>query len=148
MEQWVKDDTRREWRELGFFYDRDDASKEWRLVGSRAGLRRFSDLLRVYVGDPRNEAKSEHEHYGPYMYLELMTWPEADIDDHTIRGPLTALEHLASLVEARIGAMKPGANVRIRDDFAAGTSYALVLDLRDDDFDPSSLDANLAGDAG
>jgi hypothetical protein len=77
MEQWVKDDTRREWRELGFFYDRDDVSKEWRLVGSREGLRHFAGLLRAYVADPRNEMKSEHEHYGPYMYLEVMTWPEA-----------------------------------------------------------------------
>jgi len=147
MEQRVKDDTRREWRELGFFYDRDDASKEWRLVGSREGLRRFSDPLRSYASDPRNEVKSEHEHYGPYMYLEVMTWPEAGIDDHAIRGPLNAIDDLASLVDAKVAAMKPGGNVRIGEDFAAGTPYTLVLDLRQDDFDPSSLDPNLAGDA-
>jgi hypothetical protein len=70
------------------------------------------------------------------------------MDDHAIRGPLNALENLASLVEARVATMKPGANVRIGDDFAAGTPYALVLDLREDDFDPASLDANLTGDAG
>jgi len=34
--------TRREWRELGFFYDRDDENKVWRLTGSRAGLLRFA----------------------------------------------------------------------------------------------------------
>ena len=55
---------------LGFFYDRDDASKEWILVGSRAGLQRFADLLHAYVADPRHETLSEHEHYGPYMYLD------------------------------------------------------------------------------
>lgn len=26
--------TRRAWRELGFFCDRNDAAKEWRIVGS------------------------------------------------------------------------------------------------------------------
>jgi hypothetical protein len=148
MEQWLKDVTRQEWRELGFFYDRDDASKEWRLVGSCDGLCRFSSLLREYVADPRNEMKSEHEHYGPYSYLEVMTWPEAGFDHHAVRGPLGALDALASLVDAKIGAMKTGDKVRIGDEFAAGTTYALVLDLRDDDFDPSSLDANLDGDAG
>jgi hypothetical protein len=146
MKQWVKDDTRREWRELGFFYDRDDASKEWRLVGSRNGLRRFADLLRSYASDPRNEKKSEHEHYGPYMYLEVMTWPEAGMDGHAIRGPLSALDGLASLVDAKVAVMKPGGGVRIGDEFATGTVYTLVLNLRDDDFDPASLDANLAGD--
>jgi hypothetical protein len=30
--------TRREWRELGFFYLRDDRTKVWTLAGSRAGL--------------------------------------------------------------------------------------------------------------
>lgn len=148
MSQALKDETRREWRELGFYYDRDDVVKEWRLVGCRGGLRRFSDLLRAYVRDPRNEMESEHEHYGPYTYLEVMTWKEAGMDDHAIRGPLSALESLASLVDEKVGAMKPGARVRIGDEFAPGTPYALVLELREDDFDPSSVDANLVGDDG
>ena len=59
--------TRREWRELGFFYERDDASREWRVTGSRSGLQRLRDLLLDYVADPRNRAESEHEHYGPYQ---------------------------------------------------------------------------------
>ena len=29
---------RREWRELGFFYDRNDSAKAWLIRGSRAGL--------------------------------------------------------------------------------------------------------------
>jgi hypothetical protein len=144
----VKDETRREWRELGFFYDRDDASKVWRLVGSRAGLRKFSDLLRAYVADPRNQMKSEHEHYGPYSYLEVMTSPEPGFDDHAIRGPLNVLEVLASLVDSKVREMMPGGTVQVRDEFAVGSPYALVLDLRDDEFDPASLDSNLTGDAG
>ena len=30
--------TRRAWRELGFFCDRNDATNEWRIVGSVKGL--------------------------------------------------------------------------------------------------------------
>src|SRR5437773_4027209 len=72
--------TRREWRELGFFYDRDDQTRVWKLTSSRAGLLGFRDALLSYVADPRNALKSEHEHYGPYSYLEVMTWPEAGFD--------------------------------------------------------------------
>lgn len=138
MDDWIRDD----WRDLGFFVDLSDARKELRLVGSREGLRRFADLLRAYVADPRNEMKSEHEHYGPFGSLEVMTWPEAGIDDHSIHGPLSALDGLASLVERTIGAMQPGASVPIGDEFAPGSPYQLVLELREDDFDPASLDTS------
>jgi len=30
----VNEATRRQWRDLGFFYDRDDAAKSWRIVGT------------------------------------------------------------------------------------------------------------------
>jgi hypothetical protein len=33
-----KEATRRAWRELGFFCDRNDATNEWRIVGSVKGL--------------------------------------------------------------------------------------------------------------
>ena len=87
---------RQEWRELGFFYDVDDQARVWKLVGCRAGLLRFRDLLRSYAADPRNELKSEHWHYGPYGYLEVMTWPEARFDDHAIRGSLADIARLAT----------------------------------------------------
>jgi hypothetical protein len=73
----VNEKTRGEWRALGFFYEVNHEAKVWTLVGSRAGLLCFSDALRAYVADPRNALESEHEHYGPYMYLKVMTWPEA-----------------------------------------------------------------------
>jgi hypothetical protein len=74
--------THAEWRELGFYYLLDEEAKVWCLVGSQAGLLRFSQLLRNHVADPRNEKKSEHEHYGPYCYLEVMTWPTPGMDPH------------------------------------------------------------------
>src|SRR5208283_1821511 len=111
--------TRQEWRELGFFYDRDDQAGVWRITGSRVGLLRFRDVLLEYAADPRNALRSEHEHYGPYMHLEVMTWPEAGFDDHAIRGPLTELARLARLIEAKLATARPGSSVLIRDEFAA-----------------------------
>jgi hypothetical protein len=132
--------TKREWRELGFFYDRDDQTRVWKLTSSRAGLLRFRDALLSYVADPRNASKSEHQHYGPYAYLEVMTWPEAGFDDHAIRGSLTDLARLAKLIEVKLAAARPGSSVLIREEFAADSPYALVLDLREDGFDPATAD--------
>jgi hypothetical protein len=80
--------TKREWRELGFHYHRDDQRKVWKLTGSRAGLLHFRDALLSYVANPRNALKSEHRHYGPYSYFEIMTCPEAGFDRRAIRGRL------------------------------------------------------------
>jgi len=143
----LREQTRSEWRELGFFYDRDEISKTWRLVGSRTGLLRFADLLRRYVADPRNEMKSEHEHYGPYMYLEIMTWPEAGMDGHSIHGTPNDLRRLAQLAEEHLTELTPGQTAEIREEFAPAAEYTLVLELRHDMFDPASADANL-GSAG
>ena len=132
--------TKREWRELGFFYDRDDQARIWKLTGSRAGLLCFRDALLSYAADPRNASNSEHSHYGPYAYLEVMTWPEAGLDEHAIRGPLTDLTRLAKLIEAKIATAHPSSTVVIQEEFAAYSPYALVLDLREDGFDPATAD--------
>jgi len=135
--------TRRGWRHLGFFYDFDEASREWRLTGSRLGLLRLRDLLLAYVADPRNRADSEHAHYGPYQYLEVMTWSEAAFDSHAIRGTLSDLERLAGIIESRVNQAAPGATIRIQEDFAARSLYSLVLVVREDDFDPATADSAL-----
>jgi|SRR5215813_1380515 len=132
--------TRSEWRNLGFFYERDDDNRVWRLTGSRAGLLRFRDALLSYVTDPRNASDSEHEHYGPYLYLEVMTSSNAGFDDHAIRGSVSDLRRLSDLIDAKLATANPGCTVRIQEEFARDTPYALVLDVREDGFDPASAD--------
>jgi hypothetical protein len=136
----VNKKTREEWRALGFFYDRDDDAKVWTLIGSRAGLLSFRDALLEYVVDPRNALESEHEHYGPYMYLKVMTWQEAGFDKNAIRGPLADLARLAAMVEAKLAIAQPGSAVRIHEEFAADSPYALLLEIREDSFDPAAAD--------
>ncbi len=135
--------TRREWRELGFFYDRDDGNKVWILTGSRAGLLRFRDALLSYVADPRNASDSEHEHYGPYSYLEVMTSPNPGFDHHAIHGRVADLARLSALIVAKLATARPGSTIRIREEFAPDSPYALVLDLREDGFDPAAADVLL-----
>jgi hypothetical protein len=132
--------TQREWRELGFFYDRDDVEKQWRIVGTRAGLERFCEELVAFAGNSKNEQKSEHVHLGPYMYLELGSWPVPQITDHWIAGPLSTLRDLANVVRSSAATAALGAVFSLRDAFAPGSPYDLVLELRDDGFDPAKED--------
>ncbi len=91
---------------------------------------------------------SEHEHYGPYMYLEVVTSSEAGMDGHAIHGPLNELRRLANLVEGKVENLDPGSRGRIREEFSPTSEYALILDLREDTFDPATADGNLRKEAG
>ena len=134
--------TRSEWRDLGFYYDKDDLAKTWRLVGSRSGLHRFAALLRAYAADPRNRHMGEHEHHGPYMYLEIGTSHVPQITDHWIAGPLTALDLLATAVETALGPATVGDRISMRAGFAPSAVFDLILEVRPADFDPASEDHN------
>jgi hypothetical protein len=136
----MTDRLRKHWRDLGFFFELDDRKEAWTLTASRAGLARFRDLLISYVANPGNAAIGEHEHYGPYGSLVVMTLPEAGFDGEGIHGSLTDLARLASLIEERVAAAKPGSLIRVREEFAPNSPYTLLLDVREDGFDPSSAD--------
>jgi hypothetical protein len=136
---------KQQWRELGFFCELDDEKKIWTLTGSRAGLLYFPDLLLGYVADPGNAADGNQKHYGPYGSLEVMTWPEAGFGGDAIRGSLVGLTHLAELIEAKLASAQAGERLRIRDEFAPGSPYTLVLDVRADGFDPASADGERLG---
>ena len=132
--------TREEWRDLGLFHDRDDASNSWRIAGTVHGLRKFAGLVRDYASNPRNESLSEHEHFGPYMFLEIGTWSQPEITNHWIAGPLKDLSSLASLIESVADTSPVGERVSLRRLFAAESPYDLIVEVKDDAFDPARED--------
>jgi hypothetical protein len=146
--EMTNEDIKRGWRELGFFCELDDQNKAWTLTGSRAGLLHFPDLLRGYINDPKNTSDGAQQHYGPYGSLDVMTWPDAGLDANAIRGSLTDLDRLASLVETHLTVAEPGTPIRIREEYAPDSRYALLLDVRADGFDPASADPERLGAAG
>jgi hypothetical protein len=127
--------TRRVWRELGFYYFRDDGAKEWHIVGYVSGLRKFARLVEAYASDLRSTRVSEHVHFGPYGYLDICTWHVPLISEHWIVGPLADLLRLSALANERIIAAKDGDIIRVREAYAATSPYELVLEVRDDSFD-------------
>jgi len=143
--QLTEDQIKQKWRELGFFCELDDQKRTWVLTGSRRGLLYFPDLLLGYTNDHTNAADGTKKHFGPYGSLEIMTYPEPGFDSHAIRGSLQQLAHLAELVETRLATAEPGETIRIREEYAPKSPYALVLDVRADGFDPSSTDRERLG---
>ena len=132
--------TRRAWRELGFFCGRNDAAKEWRIVGSVKGLRKFASEIRSYASNPANDRLSEYTHFGPAMNLELGTSHQTEITEQWIGGPLTDLLRLATFIERSVQDNVVGKSIALRATFSPMSPYELILDVRDDAFDPASAD--------
>jgi hypothetical protein len=77
------------------------------------------------------------------LYLKLMTWPEPGIDESCIRGSQSDFFRLAEMIERVLAGTPLGHSTRIDREYAADTPYSIVLDVRADDFDPSSADPEL-----
>lgn len=136
----VKDRTRRAWRELGFYCGKDKAAKEWRVVGSVAGLRKFAALVREYASNPAHDRLSEYMHLGPATNLEIGTSEQTEITDQWVAGSLPDLLNLAGLIELNVRANVVGRRIALRSSYSTLAPYDLILDVRDEAFDPASED--------
>ena len=132
--------TRRAWRELGFFCGRDKAAKEWRIIGSVKGLRKFAAEIRKYASNSAHDRLSEYTHLGPAMNLEVGTSHQTEITEQWIGGPLVDLLRLATLIERSAQANVVGKRIALRANFSPMAPYELILDVRDEAFDPASAD--------
>jgi hypothetical protein len=103
-------------------------------------VRRLCSELRAYAHNPAHAPLSEHEHYGPYSYLEFVTWSEAKILEEGIHGRLDDFERLAGIVEAGLHSMAPGKELRIDSEYSKRNDSVLVIRLEADDFDPAECD--------
>lgn len=136
----AKEATRRAWRELGFFCGRDPGAKEWRIVGSVKGLRKFAGAIRSYASNPANDRLSEYTQFGPAMNLEVGTSHQTEITEQWIGGPLVDLLRLATFIECCVQDNVVGKRIALRANFSPMAPYELVLDVRDEAFDPASAD--------
>lgn len=136
----AKEVTRLAWRELGFFCGKNDAAKEWRIVGSVKGLRKFAAEIRAYASNPANDRLSEYTQLGPAMNLEIGTSHQTEITEQWIGGPLADLLRLATFIERSVQDNVVGKCVALRSNFSPMAPYELILDVRDESFDPASAD--------
>lgn len=135
--------TRKGWRELGFYYDFDKKNKEWRFVGSASGLEKVRNILWSYSNNPIKNTKSEHSHYGPYMYLKIMTWDTPGINDDCIQGTMNDLKMLGDLVAQKLKQALPNSVFVIKEEYSKDTRVPLVFEIKEDGFDPATADPML-----
>ena len=109
-------------------------------MGTVQGLQRFAHLVRAYAFNSKNESLSEHEHFGPYMFLEIGTWSHPEITSHWIAGSLRDLSTLASLIESVAERSAVGDRVSLRHQFAAESPYDLIIEVQNEPFDPARAD--------
>ena len=136
----LNENIREEWRELGFYYDFSKEKNQWIFVSSKAGLLKFCELLDKYILNPNNWNISAHDHYGPYMYLKVLTWNEAIISEHAIVGTIDDLGRLSNLLKDKLMSVKTFDSFYIDKEYSLRNEAILCFDIKEDEFDPSSLD--------
>jgi hypothetical protein len=131
-----------EWRELGFYYDRDDRMdvNQWRFYGSKKGLQKFVSLLDGYTNNPYNDTLSEHSHFGPYSYLKIMTWDKPIINEGYIAGTIQHLRMLRDILAEKLVKAQVGQTFNIDKDYGVDNTATAKFFVMSDDFDPPSMD--------
>lgn len=132
-----------EWRELGFYYnfDASPSVNQWRFFGSKEGLLNFVKLLDDYVSNPNNYQLFEHEHYGPYMQLKIITLEAQNvINDNAIGGTIIDLKRLRNLLANKIEKTLVGQTFTIDQDFGEDNTATTKFFVMPDNFDPVSMD--------
>ena len=74
------------------------------------------------------------------MNLEVGTSHQTEITEQWIGGPLMDLLRLATFIERSVQANVVGKCIALRANFSPMAPYELILDVRDDAFDPASID--------
>jgi len=132
--------TIREWRELGFYYQRDESIKQWWLMGSKSGLSKFLDYLQHYSNNTSLRSISEHIHLGPHNYLEIMTWHKPLISNHAIAGNLADIARLKTIISNKLLGANAGEIFEIGSDYAPDSEYTIKFFVMADSFDPGSIE--------
>jgi hypothetical protein len=134
MDQSVRD----EWRNLGFWYDYTPQTG-WVIRGSRAGLLGLAGMVQRYSQDESKCALSEHEHLGPHMYLEIVTWSSPEINAEGIFGTIEDLQQFARIIETRAQSAAPGSQFDLSA-YAPSGPDRMTVTVEEDSFDPAGPD--------
>ncbi|MHA4847864.1 hypothetical protein ACX0G7_27100 [Flavitalea antarctica] len=138
-----------EWRQLGFYYDFDERASvnQWRFFGHKQGLLNFVKLIDDYVNNENNSHFSEHEHYGPYMYLKIITLEDQSvINRNAIGGTIADLKKLKDMLADKIDKCVPGQTFSIDKVYGEENTVTTKFFVMADDFDPVTMDELIMSD--
>jgi hypothetical protein len=140
----IEEMIKQEWRDLGFYYELEENNdfKQWRFYGSKQGLFNFINLLEIYTTNKSNDYISEHDHYGPYNYLKIMTWNKPEITENCFAGTIADLNDLKGIVARKLDVTGVGQTFVIGKEYGEGNTANARFFVMADDFDPVSMDDN------
>jgi hypothetical protein len=135
---------KQEWRDLRFYYELEEYNdfKQWRFYGSKSGLLNFINLLEIYTANKANDKISEHDYYGPYHYLKIMTWDKPKITENYFAGTMEDLNNLAGIITSKLNAVGVGHTFVISKEYGESNTASARFFIMADDFDPVSMDDN------
>jgi hypothetical protein len=143
MNTTLKNITKEDWRQLGYYYDRDDNNKKWILIGSPSGLSTLILFLKKYSKNISNQKKGEHDHLGPYSHLKIMTWEESGIYKDSINGTLDDFSRLAGIITEVAKESNIGKTIKIGTKYTTNIEYEIQIDVKEYGFDPALCDKQL-----
>jgi len=143
MTDKLKKITIEEWRQLGYHYYKDDDLKKWIITGSPFGIESFAIQLMQYSIDEKNDKLGEHDHWGPYLYLEIMTHDRPGMDHHAIFGTLSDIKRLSDIVVSKLKDTSINETILIKDEYTPSAEYSLELNVMEYGFDPSTCDKEI-----
>lgn len=134
---------RREWRELGVFYETDNETKEWKIYGDRKGIENLGTIIKDYCDTAGSSQISEHVHLGPYSYLKIMTWDSPFITTDVIAGTIDDLKKLSGLIKEKLRNANTGDSFTIDKEFGDNNEAKITINVMTDNFDPATMDEQL-----
>lgn len=129
---------REDWRELGFYYHRNNALQRWDIFANQQGFLRLAEELQEYA-QSLGKIMGEHDHIEPDWSLTLTTSAHYFINDRGIYGTAADFEALATHIVDTVSHLHAGQVHIINAPKVDVYSYALYLLLQDDDFDAASM---------
>ncbi len=135
---------KQEWRDLGFYYEIEEYNdfKQWKFYGSKKGLFNLIKLLEDYTAKKSKDCISEHDHYGPYSYLKIMTWSKPEITENYFAGTISDLNVLKEIIAGKLDVTDVGQTFVISNEYGEGNTASARFFVMAVDFDPVSMDGN------
>jgi hypothetical protein len=114
--------------------------RRWEFSGDRLGLQRFYNELMNFIVSTKSLDLSEHIHLGPYSYLKIVKWDSAFISSDGFYGTNQDFKKLADIFLVKLKSVKANCSFTIDEEFSKSNKAYLLVNIKEDGFDPSSLD--------
>jgi hypothetical protein len=132
-----------EWRNLGYYFEKNKSERKWVFTSSKNGIKKLINQIIDFTQKEGNIEIGEHDHWGPYGDLKIMTTRVPEITIEYIGGSFSSLRELAYQIKQRLEIVNHNESFCIQEENKNAMSAGLEFRIKDDDYDPASADIQL-----